>query len=332
MKSYPQKTLYYVDNFFDGICWFITSNIVKYMWKKQRKGQIELDRQEILSKYINDDRLLVSKLLDKIEFVNKRNSVEYTEFLDMRQRQLLEKVMAELKVSNYVATGGYKTAERTVLVIYPEKLEEIIQNEQFDFNTIFAVVRISLPNELKGMYSHRDYLGAIIKIGMRREKVGDIITSKDGADLIVLKEAEKYITSGLKELTRFSKAEFQSLRLEELNIEEPKTQVIDIIIPSMRIDSIVSEIIRTSRAKAMTIIKEERVFVNHELITKGSKEVKENDIITVRGKGRFKVGKIVNSTRKGNLVLKVEKYVWERKKAQLFTFLENKKCCEKACP
>ena len=73
-----------------------------------------MDRQEILSKYINDDRLLVSKLLDKIEFVNKRNSVEYTEFLDMRQRQLLEKVMAELKVSNYVATGGYKTAERTV--------------------------------------------------------------------------------------------------------------------------------------------------------------------------------------------------------------------------
>ena len=87
--------------------------------KSERK--IKLSRQEILSKYINDDdRLLVSKLLDKIEFVNKRNSVEYTEFLDMRQRQLLEKVIAELKVSNYIATGGYKTAERTVIVIYPE--------------------------------------------------------------------------------------------------------------------------------------------------------------------------------------------------------------------
>ena len=276
--------------------------------KSERK--IKLSRQEILSKYINDDdRLLVSKLLDKIEFVNKRNSVEYTEFLDMRQRQLLEKVMAELKVSNYIETGGYKTAERTVIVIYPEKLEELIKKGQYDFNTIFGVIRINLPNELKGMYSHRDYLGAIIKIGMRREKVGDIITSKDGADLLVLKDAEKYIMDGLKGLTRFNKGEFQSLSLEELNVEEPKTQVIDIIIPSMRIDSIVSEIIRTSRAKAMTIIKEERVFVNHELITKGSKEVKENDIITVRGKARFKVGKIVNSTRKGNIVLKVEKYV-----------------------
>lgn len=270
-----------------------------------------MNRQEILNKYINDDdRLLVSKLLDKIEFVNKRNSVEHTDFLDMRQRQLLERVMLELKISNYVATGGYKTAERTVLVIYPEKLEEIIKNDQFDYNTIFEVVRINLPNELKGIYSHRDYLGAIIKIGMKREKVGDIITSKDGADLIVLKESEKYIISGLKELTRFSKAIFQSLGIEKLNIEEPKTQLIDIIIPSMRIDSIVSEIIRTSRAKAVTIIKEERVFINHELVTKGAKEVKENDMITVRGKGRFKIGKIINNTRKGNLVLEVEKYVW----------------------
>ena len=179
-----------------------------------------MNRQEILNKYINDDdRLLVSKLLDKIEFVNKRNSVEHTDFLDMRQRQLLERVMLELKISNYVATGGYKTAERTVLVIYPEKLEEIIKNDQFDYNTIFEVVRINLPNELKGIYSHRDYLGAIIKIGMKREKVGDIITSKDGADLIVLKESEKYIISGLKELTRFSKAIFQSLGIEKLNIE-----------------------------------------------------------------------------------------------------------------
>lgn len=269
-----------------------------------------MNRQEILEKYANEeDRLLVSRLLDKIEFVEKRNTVENTDFLDMRQRQLLEKLLMEIKFNNYIAYGGYKTAERTSIVIYPDKLEDIFKNDLFDYNTIFSVIKINLPNELKGMYSHRNYLGAVIKIGIKREKVGDIITSKDGAELIVLKENEKYLLNGLKDLTRFSKAEFETIKINELKIEEPKTQIVKIIIPSMRIDSIVSEIIRTSRAKALAIIKEERVFVNHELVVKGSKEVKENDIITVRGKGRFKIKEIISNTRKGNLVLEVEKYI-----------------------
>lgn len=270
----------------------------------------KVNRQEILNKFNNDeDRLLVSKLFDKIEFTTKRNSVEHTDFLDMRQRQMLEKIMKEIKFTNYIAYGGYKTAERTILVIYPSKLEEVFKEEQFDFNTILGVIRIILPNELKKVYSHRDYLGGVIKIGMKREKVGDIITNDDGADLIVVKEVEKYIINGLSELTRFSKSEFESIKIEEMKIEEPKTQILNIIIPSMRLDSIISEIIRTSRTKATEIIKEERVCINHELIIKGSKEVKTNDIITVRGKGRFRIGKILNNTKKGNLVLEVEKYI-----------------------
>lgn len=269
-----------------------------------------MNKQEVLNKITNEeDKLLVSKMLDKIEFTTKRNSVEYTDFLDMRQRQLLEKVLNDIKFTNYIALGGYKMAERTVIVIYPEKLEEIFKQNRFDYNSVFGVIRIILPNELKGMYAHRNYLSGIIKIGIKREKVGDILTRFDGADIIVLKDAEKYVLEGLKELTRFSKAEFVIVKISDLKVEEPKTEKINVIVPSMRIDSVVSEAIRTSRAKATEIIKEEKVFINHELVVKGAKEVKPNDLITVRGKGRFKVGEILNSTKKGNLVIEIEKYV-----------------------
>ena len=278
--------------------------------QKEIGAELFLTRQEVLNKFFNeDDRFLVSKLFDKIDFVLKRNSIQYTDFLDMRQRQLIEKVLHDTKTTNYVAFGGFLNSERTIIVLYPEKLEELFNNKQFSFDSVMSVIRISLPNELKGIYSHRDYLGAIIKIGMKREKVGDIIVSKNGADIIVLKGVEEYILSGLQELTRFKKAQFELLKLENLNVEEPKTEKISIIIPSMRIDSIVSDIVKTSRAKALELIKEERVFVNHQLIEKGAKEVKQDDIITVRGKGRFKVGSVLSSTKKGNLVVEIEKYI-----------------------
>ena len=278
--------------------------------QKEIGAELFLTRQEVLNKFFNeDDRFLVSKLFDKIDVVLKRKSIQYTDFLDMRQRQLIEKVLNDTKTTNYVAFGGFLNSERTIIVLYPEKLEELFNNKQFSFDSVMSVIRISLPNELKGLYSHRDYLGAIIKIGMKREKVGDIIVSKNGADIIVLKGAEEYILSGLQELTRFKKAQFELLKLENLNVEEPKTEKISIIIPSMRIDSIVSDIVKTSRAKALELIKEERVFVNHQLIEKGAKEVKQDDIITVRGKGRFKVGSVLSSTKKGNLVVEIEKYI-----------------------
>lgn len=269
-----------------------------------------MNKQEILNKYDNEeDKLLVSRVLDKLEFVQKKNSIETTDFLDMHQKTVAEKVLKSQKITNYICYGGYSNAERVMIIIYPEKLEDVFNNNQYDFNNIVRVIRVILPNEMKGKYSHRDYLGAVIKVGLKREKVGDIIVNLDGADLIVSKDISKYIVDSFKELTRFSKSDIYEESIEKLNITEPKTEVLNIIIPSMRMDSIVSELIRTSRSKALEIINAERVFVNSEVITKNSKMLKENDMITVRGKGRFKIIKILNSTKKGNLVLEVEKYV-----------------------
>lgn len=269
-----------------------------------------MNKQEILNKYDNeDDKLLISKLLDKIEFVEKKNSVENTDFLDMRQRNIVEKVLKNIKYKNYIIYGGYENAERTMIILYPEKLETVFENNYFDYNNIVQVLRIILPNEMRGKYSHRDYLGAIIKVGLKREKIGDVLVNINGADIIANREVISYLDSSLRELTRFSKSKFETHKIEELNIEPINTEIINIIIPSMRVDSIVSEIIKTSRSKTIEIINSERVFINSELITKNSKMLKENDMVTIRGKGRFKIKQVLNSTKRGNLVLEVEKYI-----------------------
>ena len=88
-------------------------------------------------------------------------------------------------------------------------------------------------------------------------------------------------------------SQFEIHKIEDINVIAPKTEVINIIVPSMRMDSIVSEAIRTSRAKAIDIINQERVFINGEVAKKNSKMLKEGDKITVRGKGRFEISKIL---------------------------------------
>ena len=130
----------------------------------------------------------------------------------------------ELKFNNYLLYGGYSEAERNVLVIFPAKLEDVFKQGQFDYNSIVEVIRIKLPNELKGMYSHRDYLGAVIKIGMKREKVGDIITNNNGADLIVLEESTKYILEGnqkmlMKNLHDYNEMKSEKIKREKFNPE-----------------------------------------------------------------------------------------------------------------
>ena len=76
-----------------------------------------------------------------------------------------------------------------------------------------------------------------------------------------------------------------------------------------RLDSVVAEILKCSRTNANKIIEDERVFVNYENIVKSSKVLKQGDLLTIRGKGRFKIGEIINNTRKGKLVIEIEKYV-----------------------
>ena len=84
---------------------------------------------------------------------------------------------------------------------------------------------------------------------------------------------------------------------------------ISAIVASIRLDNIVSTLAKTSRSKAQEILKQERVFLNHQVETKSSKEVKQGDIITIRGKGRFEFKEIAGNTRKGRFVIRIDKYV-----------------------
>ena len=144
-----------------------------------------MDRS-ILNKYKKEEeKLILSKILDKISFCETRNQIQVTDFLDLAQKELILKFLKYQNVENYIFFGGKENAERVTVIFYPSKLENLIKENKINFGEWIKVVRITLPNENIGKYNHQNYLGALMKLGIKREKVGDILVDDKGADILI---------------------------------------------------------------------------------------------------------------------------------------------------
>lgn len=268
-----------------------------------------MDKQSILSRYSKpEDKLLISKLFDKIQLSEEKNRIEYLDFLDLREQHLIKKTINSEKIKNCVFIGGFKNSERNILLFYPEKLKDLIETNSEAILPI-RCIRIKLPKEMYGKYNHRNYLGALIKLGIKREKIGDILVFEDGADIIILEEVEKFLLTNLLSLTRFNKSKIESINISDIRKKKINKQEINIIVPSLRIDAVVSDILKTSRGKVEELLKEGRVFLNYEEIYKATKQIKEKDILVIRGKGKFEIGSVDGVTKNSRIRMKVFKFI-----------------------
>lgn len=249
----------------------------------------------------------IARIEDKIRNTKQKNKINITNFLDGYEQKLAVELLNKFKIQNYIEFGGYDKAERKIIIIYPDKLSGFIDpNIGQEF---LSVIDIKLPNELKNTYKHKDYLGMIMKLGLSREKVGDILVRDNGADIIILKESEKFLLNNLNQLTRLKKSQIVSKNIQYLIIVEGQTKILRYIVPSLRLDCIVSEFTKTSREKAKKIFEQERVFLNYKMETMPSKNFQINDLISVRGKGRFKIIDIDKLNKSEKFGIKIEKNI-----------------------
>lgn len=269
-----------------------------------------MNKSTILERYSNEeDRLLAAKILDKIKLAKTRNQIVNTDFLDMYQKKISQEILNIEKEKNYIYYYPCQEAEKAMLIIYPDKYEDIFVNKRFDYSNIAKLIRITLPNELKGTYAHKDYLSGIMKLGIKREKIGDILVFEDGADIAVSNEICKYILNNLGQLTRFGKAKIEERNISEIRNPEIKKETKRITVPSLRLDSVVSELANCSRTMASEIIAGQRVYVNYENETRNSALIEVNDILVIRGKGKFCINSIEGETKKGKIAVIVEHYI-----------------------
>ena len=256
---------------------------------------------------ISELDLLISKINDKIKFCNSKNKITYTDFLTMPEKVKIQKHLNSIHIKNYFFFGARENADRELLIFYPEKLSQEMAEK--NLSNILVGIRISLPPSLKGSFEHKDFLSGIMKLGLIREKIGDIIVTENGADIIVLKENYEYLKNNISLLTRFKKSNVDIIDIKNIEQIKNKFQEFTIIINSMRADNIISEITHTSRNKTEEIISSERATLNYELIEKGSKILKNDDILIIKGYGKFIIGNFMKYTSSGKLVISIQKAI-----------------------
>lgn len=253
-----------------------------------------------------NDSYLLASVEDKIKLANKMNKIKNTAFLTVQERKNVEKYLTGLKKKQYCFAGGFTEAERQVLVVYSNQFEpEMVQR---NLNNILQAIKIQLPKELRGQYQHGDYLSSLMRIGLERDRFGDIVVFEDEAYIVVLKENASYIVENLKQLTRFQKATISEISISEMKTKEVTFEDLKIVIASNRLDNFVAELAKCSRKQAEEFLLAERVLVNNEIITKQTKQMKESDVITIRGKGKFIVDQYMGMNKKERMIYEIKKY------------------------
>ncbi|WP_366914649.1 YlmH/Sll1252 family protein [Clostridium sp.] len=179
------------------------------------------------------------------------------------------------------------------------------------FNNIYDVPFpiIILKIENKSSFStlkHKDYLGAIMSLGIERNKLGDLILIENSCYLPVTEDISNYIILNLNKIGR-SPVEIKVI--EDLH-KVPSLQFEEIIInvKSLRIDSVVAKLINASRSIGVQFIDNGKVLLNYVKSKDKSQEIKFDDRITIRGTGKFIIGNLIGDTKSGKHKILVKKY------------------------
>lgn len=181
---------------------------------------------------------------------------------------------------------------------------EYFRNEPDD--DPLTVLRVTLKKGAP-VLTHRDYLGSLMGLGIKRESTGDILVRKDGADIIVLKEMASFIMMNMDKAGR-ARLQFEEVPVSELIVPEFHRIEVTESVSSLRLDNVLSAAFGLSRGKAGEAVSAGIVFVNGVTVSKPEKQVTEGDKLVIRGRGKAVFKEIKGTSSKGRTIIVIEKY------------------------
>lgn len=253
----------------------------------------------------HEEELFQKRILELANKADARNIATFTDFLNLNELNIFYQTARELSFLTCRPSGGYENAERQIIAFIPDALSYL---DETSIPYPIACIRIRPLNEKYAeQLTHRDYLGAVLNLGLDRSTTGDILTERTTAWLFCLKKVAEFICG---ELTRVRHTQVQCELIAHEDFDyTPKYEILQGSLASVRLDSLLSLAFGSSRNKLVGLIEGGKVFVNARLVTSNAHRLQENDVVSVRGLGRFRYLGVTASSRKGRLIARVQKYI-----------------------
>lgn len=250
----------------------------------------------------NEEHLLLRKVNDKATQAFYNSYPTHTEFLDLHEQGLFLCHLKDLPAISYQLFGGYEASERKIILFYSDDFEQ----DQLYFPLKLLHIQPS-GGSFSETLSHRDYLGALMHLGIERYKIGDILCNEQGAFVFCMENIAEFI---VEQLIMVKKANV-SITIKECSefiIPQQHFETIKGTVSSLRLDSIIKLGFSLSRGTALDLIKAGKAFINSRLSDKGSATVSEGAVISLRGFGKLKLKTVGDLTKKGRTYVEIDKY------------------------
>lgn len=244
----------------------------------------------------DNDSALRRRFAELCDRADTRHCFVFSDFLNLHEQSVLTEMHLP---KNYVLFGGFSAAERKIACFGTADEAQALECAPFVLLKIAPAAQ-----KFADALTHRDFLGSVLALGLRREMLGDIVIADNCGYVFCMESIAEFITDNLDRVRHTSVRVTQVQELPQALTEEPEPQ--SIVVACLRLDALLAGVFRLSRSEAQKLIASERVFANSVLCTRAGAELKENCLVSARGFGRFRYLGIDRETKKGKLRVTVQ--------------------------
>lgn len=245
------------------------------------------------------DKPLKKRFTDMLERSQKNGSFSFTDFLSAADAAEVYEIAQDNEVSLF---GGAEGTERVMI--------RFGNPEELGYEVLFPIdiIKVApLQAKFSDKLTHRDYLGALMNLGIERDTIGDIVIKEDAAYIFCVEKMTEFI---LDNLNRIKHTTVVCTRMEGIVEDvQPTLSERTVVISSLRLDSILSKLYNLSRSDSKALFAEKHVLVNGRLCMNAAYAPKEGDAISSRGFGKCIFSAISHETKKGRIAVNVQVYV-----------------------